>query len=157
MVKTAILSHTYPGPTVKKDPHEAAALARELNMFSVKVRDLNPEHYGFFASIPSPAETELCLAEIRYALDELHADGVVFMTRLGDDNHYLGHADFISVWQELNARRAVVFTHTTSAVGFTQVNASPPLPMMDYPHESARAAMDLILSDRLRLHASSKI
>jgi hypothetical protein len=31
--KTAILSHTAPGPTVKADPKEAAALARELNKF----------------------------------------------------------------------------------------------------------------------------
>ena len=153
-VKTAILSHTSPGPTVKTNPKEAAALARELNKFSAKVRDSDPKHYGFFASVPSLSDTELCLAEIRYALDELNADGVVFMTRYGSDNHYLGHADFIPIWQELNARRAVVFVHPTSAVGTTQVNKSLPLPMMDYPHESARTAMDLILSDRLRLHAS---
>lgn len=153
-VKTAILSHTAPGPTVKTNPKEAAALARELNKFSAEVRDSDPEHYGFFASVPSPSDTELCLTEIRYALDELKADGVVFMTRYGSNNHYLGHVDFISIWQELNVRKAIVFIHPTAAVGATQVNKSLPLPMMDYPHESARTAMDLILSDRFRLHAS---
>ena len=63
-VKTAILSHTAPGPTVKANPKEAAALARELNKFSADVRDSDPEHYRFFASVSSPSDTELCLAEI---------------------------------------------------------------------------------------------
>ncbi|KAG9201360.1 hypothetical protein G6514_005732 [Epicoccum nigrum] len=154
-VKTVTLSHTAPGLTVKADPKEAAALARELNKFSAEVRDLDPEHYGFFASVPSLSDTELCLTEIRYALDELKAEGVVFMTRYGSDNHYLGHADFIPIWQELNARKAIVFIHPTAAIGTTQVNKSLPLPMMDLPHESARTAMDLTINERLRLHASN--
>lgn len=76
------------------------------------------------------------------------------MTHYGSDNQYLGHVDFIPTWQELNARKAVVFIYPTAAVGTTQVNESLPQPMMDYPHESVRTAMNLILSDRFRLHAS---
>ncbi|KAH7304668.1 amidohydrolase family protein [Stachybotrys elegans] len=152
-VKTAILSHTAPGPEIKSDPHEAAALARKFNEFSAKVRDSDPEHYGFFASVPSLIDTSLCLAEIRYALDELKADGVILMTRYGSDNHYLGHADFIPIWQELNSRKAVVLVHPTHPVDVNLVNKCLPQPMIDYPHESARTAMDLILSDTFRSHA----
>ncbi|KAK2033244.1 amidohydrolase family protein [Colletotrichum zoysiae] len=152
-VKTAILSHTAPGPVVKSDPREASALARKLNEFSASLRDSDPEHYGFFASVPSLADTELCLAEIRYALDELKADGVMLMTRYGSDNHYLGHPDFIPIWQELNTRKAVVLVHPTHPVDVNLVNKCLPQPMMDYPHETARTAMDLILSDTFRLHA----
>jgi len=152
-VKTAILSHTAPGPVVKSDPKEAAALARQLNEFSAGVRDSDPEHYGFFASVPSLLDTTLCLAEIRYALDELKADGIILMTRYGSGNYYLGHADFVPIWKELNARKAVVLIHPTHPVDVTLVNKCLPQPMMDYPHETARTAMDLILSDTFRLHA----
>jgi predicted TIM-barrel fold metal-dependent hydrolase len=152
-VKTAILSHTAPGPEVKSNPKEAAELARQLNEFSARVRDSDPEHYGFFASVPSLIDITLCLTEIRYALDELKADGVILMTRYGSDTHYLGHADFVPIWQELNARKAVVFVHPTHPVDVALVNKCLPQPMMDYPHETARTAMDLILSDTFRLHA----
>lgn len=152
-VKTAILSHTAPGPEVKSDPRDAAVLARKLNEFSAKVRDSDPEHYGFFASVPSLIDISLCLAEIRYALDELKADGIMLMTRYGSDNHYLGHVDFIPIWQELNARKAVVLVHPTHPVDVNLVNQCLPQPMMDYPHETARTAMDLILSDTFRSHA----
>lgn len=57
-VQTAILSHTAPGPEIKTDPVEAAFLARELNSFSAKVRDDDPGHYGFFASLPSMLDTQ---------------------------------------------------------------------------------------------------
>jgi hypothetical protein len=152
-VKTAILSHTAPGPEIKSDPHEASVLARKLNEFSAKLRDSDPEHYGFFASVLSLIDTSLCLAEIRYALDELKADGIMLMTRYGSYNHYLGHADFVPIWQELNARKAVVLVHPTHPVDVNLVNKCLPQPMMDYPHETARTAMDLILSDMFRLHA----
>lgn len=47
-----------------------------------------------------------------------------------------------------------VFIYPTSAAGVTQFNKSLPLSMMDYPHESARTAIYLNVSGRLRLHAS---
>ncbi|KAL1581905.1 hypothetical protein WHR41_09481 [Cladosporium halotolerans] len=152
-IRTAILSHTAPGPEVKKDSIEAASLARAMNEFSAKVRDEHPEKYGFFASVPSLLDTERCIAEIRYALDELRADGVILMTRYGSDNQYLGHQDFNPVWQELNARKAVVFVHPTHPVDIALVHASLPQPMLDYPHETARTAMDLVMTDTLRRHA----
>ncbi|KAM0718974.1 hypothetical protein Q7P37_006046 [Cladosporium fusiforme] len=153
-VRTAILSHTAPGPEVKSDPIEAASLARQLNVFSAKIRNDDPEHYGFFASVPSMLDTERCVIEIRYALDELKADGIVLMSRYGPDNHYLGHPDLIPVWEELRRHQAVVFVHPTHAVDKNLVNASLPQPMMDYPHETARAAIDLITSNMLREHAA---
>lgn len=152
-VHTAILSHTAPGPEVKSSPSEAASLSRELNKFSAKIRDDDPEHYGFFASIPSMLDTERCIAEIRYALNELRADGIILMTRYGSGNHYLGHPDLIPIWDELNLHKAVVFVHPTHAVDTSLVNSSLPQPMLDYPHETARTAMDLITTDRLREHA----
>lgn len=75
------------------------------------------------------------------------------MTRYGSGNHYLGHPDLIPVWEELNRHNAVVFVHPTHPVDTNLVNASLPQPMADYPHETARAAIDLITMDTLRKHA----
>jgi len=94
-VGTTIFSVTAPGPTILAEPEAAAKLARELNEYCAKVRDIDPTRYGFFASVPSLLDTERCLAEIRHALDDLRADGIILFTRYGHDNHYLGHPDFI--------------------------------------------------------------
>ena len=99
--------------------------------------------------MPSLLDTKRTNEEIAFALDELHADGIILFTRYGTDNHYLGHADFRSIWQELNRRKAVVFIHPTHAVDTDLVNHHLPQPMFDYPHETGRTAMDLILSDTL--------
>jgi 6-methylsalicylate decarboxylase len=153
-IQTAILSATAPGPEVLSDPQESATLARRINEFNAAVRDKDPQHYGFFASVPSLLDQDRCLAEIRYAFDTLRADGVILMTRYGEGYKYLGHKDFLPIWNELNKRKAVVFVHPTHPVDINLVNKTLPQPMFDYPHETGRTAADLITSNTLRDHAS---
>lgn len=153
-VGTAILSCTAPGPDIEPDAGEAKELARACNEFNAKVRDAEPAAYGFFASVPSLLNADDAIEEIQYALDTLHADGVVLMTRYGQDNHYLGHADFAPIWDFLSSRKAVVFVHPTHPVDTKLVNSYLPQPMYDYPHETGRTAIDMITSDMLRKHAS---
>jgi len=59
-------------------------LARDVNEYAVKLRDEKPDHSGFFAALPSILSTEASLAELKYALDVLKADGVTLFTRYGD-------------------------------------------------------------------------
>lgn len=155
--KTAILSVTAPGPSIEKDTAAAASLARACNEYSAALCDQDPTTYGFFASVPSLLDTEAALMELAYALDVLGADGVTLFTRYGSDNHYLGHADFAPVWAELNRRKAVVFIHPTHPVDTALVNPSLPQPMFDYPHETGRTAMDLIIGGTLRSSPQCKI
>ena len=154
-VGTAFLSCTAPGPDIEKDPREGQKLARACNEFTAKVRDSEPKAYGLFASVPSLLNTEAAIEEMRYALDQLHADGITLMTRYGEDNHYLGHPDFIPIWDFLNERKAVVFVHPTHPVDTNLVNKHLPQPAWDYPHETSRAAMDMITQNMLRDHASN--
>lgn len=156
-VSKAILSVTAPGPVIKKDPLAAAKLARECNEAGAAVRDAHPTQYGFFASLPSLFDTQLAIEEIRYALDELRADGVVIFTRYGQGNNYLGHEAFEPVWAELSRRKAVVFVHPTHPQDTNLINNLLPQPMFDYPHETGRTAMDLITSGRLRQHSGCKV
>ncbi|EIN10265.1 amidohydrolase family protein [Punctularia strigosozonata HHB-11173 SS5] len=157
-IGTPILSVTAPGPAIVKDAKGAASLARACNEYVAGVRDASPAgRYGFFASLPSLFDTAACLTELAYALDVLHADGVTLFTRYGPANAYLGHEAFAPVWEELNRRKAVVFVHPTHAVDPRPANKNMPLPLVDYPHETGRTAVDMILSGATRRYADCKI
>lgn len=156
-VGTTILSMTAPGACIEHDAKAAAKLARQSNEAAAAIRDSQPHSYGLFASLPSLIDTDLALAELAYALDHLQADGVILFTRYGHDSHYLGHADFAPIWDELNRRQAVVFVHPTHGVDTSLVNSHLPQPMFDYPHETGRAAIDLITSGRMGKVSGCKI
>jgi len=53
------------------------------------------------------------LEEIAYAFDTLHVDGIGCMTSYGDK--WLGYSELAPVWEELNRRKATVYTHPTEA------------------------------------------
>lgn len=102
-------------------------------------------------------EPSAAIEEINNAFDNLQADGIVLYTRYGADNHYLGHPDFRDIWDLLDARGAVVFIHPTHPVDTALVNPSLPQPIIDYPHETTRAAVDLITSGTVRSHPNLKM
>ena len=153
-IATAILSVTAPGPCIEKDAVKAAKLARDCNEEVAALKRKNPANYGFFASVPSLFDTDLAIQEITYAFDKLDADGVILLTRYGKGNGYLGDPAFRPVRRILNERHATVLIHPTHPVDTNLVEDSLPQPMFDYPHETGRSALSLIVSDTLRTAAS---
>jgi predicted TIM-barrel fold metal-dependent hydrolase len=155
-ITTAILSPTAPGPGIEKDTNKAAKLARECNDFCANLRDSQPKRFGFFACVPDlEKDPSSVLQEIAYALDELKADGVILLTSYGEETpKYLGHPSFSPIWDALNARKAVVFIHPTHPAGSSLVSSRLPQPAFDYPHETGRTAIDLIMSHTLQDHAA---
>lgn len=143
-IKTAILSATAPGACILEG-QASFDLARRLNEYGAELVAKEPQKFGFFASLPSLIDTEAALAEIAYSLDVLHADGVTIFTSYGNNHTYLGHPSLEPIWAELNRRKAVVFVHPTHPVDTTPVNSKLPQPALDYPHETTRSAMDMIL------------
>ncbi|KAJ5753790.1 Amidohydrolase 2 [Penicillium nucicola] len=156
-VTTTILSITAPGPAIESDVAKASALARSCNLSAATIRDAKPTQYGFFASLPSLFDTEAVLEEIDYAYNTLQADGVTLFTRYGSGPHYLGHEAFRPIWADLSRRGAVVFIHPTHPVDTQLINPWLPQPMFDYPHETGRAAMDLLTSGVLRDYPGCKV
>jgi predicted TIM-barrel fold metal-dependent hydrolase len=156
-VRTNIFSVSTPGVMHISDPEESAAAARSMNEYCAALRNKDPESCGFFATVPSLEYIDLVLREIRYAFDTLHADGVTLFTRYGKGDGYLGHSDYVPVWEELNARKAVVFVHPLNNKNGELFNGKLPMPAFDWPHETGRTAMDMILNRRLQQFPNVKI
>lgn len=156
-VTTTILSVTAPGPCIEPDFVKGAALARSCNESAAAIRDSQPHKYGFFASVPSLFDMAAVLKEIDYAYTTLRTDGVTLFTRYGDGPNYLGHVAFRPIWADLSRRDAVVFIHPTHPVDTQLVSQWLPQPMFDYPHETGRAAMDLLTSGILQDYPGCKI
>lgn len=156
-VQSAILSVTAPGACIVQDPEAQAALARRLNEYAAGIRDEDHHGFGFFASLPDITNTTAALAEITHAFDTLGADGVTLFTRYGPNATYLGNPVLEPIWQELDRRAATVFVHPTHPVDTTKVNEYLALPLIDYPHETTRAAMDMITSRTLKKFPNVKV
>jgi predicted TIM-barrel fold metal-dependent hydrolase len=96
------------------DINNAAAMrkfSRLANEFSAKLCADHPGRFGQFAYVPFP-DVEGTLKEIEYAFDTLKADGIFLRTNYG--TKFLGDPLFAPVFEELNRRRAVLYTHPTS-------------------------------------------
>src|SRR5215510_14812960 len=110
-VATAITSPTT--PQVKPlDKDDAVRVARESNEFAKKLETDHPGRFGTFAMLPLPHIDE-SLKEIAHAFDTLKVDGIGMMTSYGDK--WLGYNEFAPIWEELNRRKATVYTHPTDA------------------------------------------
>lgn len=157
-IKARIFSVSTPGVSHIQDPVEASKIARSMNKLSSSIKAKSPASCGYFATIPSPLHTEHALKELRFAFDHLSADGVTLFTSYGPRDNYLGHEDFIPIWQELNVRKAVVFVHPCDN-GYESIkfNAKIPGPAFDWPHETGRTAMDMIVNGRMKQFPDVKI
>jgi len=141
-VATAILSPTTPQVTpLGKDT--AVRVSRESNEYSKKLESDHAGRFGTFAMLPLP-NVDDSLKEIAYAFDTLKVDGVGIMTSYRDK--WLGDAAFAPVWEELNRRKATVYTHPTGAN--CCVNLVPGIreSTVEFGADTTRSIASLILS-----------
>jgi predicted TIM-barrel fold metal-dependent hydrolase len=94
------------------DPSTAVRLTHESNEYAARLAGEHPGRFGVFAMLPLP-NIDGSLREIEYAFDTLEADGVGLYTNYGDK--WLGDPAFNPVFEEINRRHAVVYTHPISA------------------------------------------
>jgi predicted TIM-barrel fold metal-dependent hydrolase len=111
-VATSLLSIASPGVWHGRDIGAIRAATREINDYNAKLTVDYPKKFGMFALLPLP-DVEGSLKEVEYAFDTLKADGVGMRTPYGDLWH--GEPIFEPLYQELNRRNAIVFTHPQDA------------------------------------------
>jgi predicted TIM-barrel fold metal-dependent hydrolase len=141
-VATAMVSPTTPQVTFL-GKEEAARVARECNEYSKKLMSDHPGKFGLFATLPLPHVDE-ALKEIAYAFDTLKADGIGMMTSYGDK--WLGYPEFAPVWEELNKRKATVYTHPDGANCCVNLVKGLPETIVEFGADTTRSIGNLIFS-----------
>lgn len=143
-IATAITSPTTPQLGFLAAP-DAARVARESNEWAKKLESDHPGRFGTFAMLPMPHVDE-SLKEAAYAFDTLKVDGIGMMTSYGDK--WLGHPSFDPLWEELNRRKATVYTHPTSANCCKNLLPHIADSSIEYGTDTMRSIADLLFTGR---------
>ena len=142
-VATAILSVSTPQVSFVADAATARRLAREGNEWAAEQVRTHPGRFGSFAMLPMQ-DIGGALNELAYALDVLKADGIGLLTSYGDK--WLGHPSFAPVMDELNRRKAVLYTHPTAANCCGNLQPGVPPTVVEFGTDTTRTIVDLVFS-----------
>ncbi len=141
-IAVSVLSLIQPSASTA-DAEKARKVARLSNELGAQLARDHKGRFGSFATVPL-LDTEGALKEIGYALDTLKADGIGLMTSYQDK--YLGDAAFAPVWEELNRRRAVIYTHPLSPECCRNVKSGVPPAVVEYATDTTRTIASLVFS-----------
>ena len=152
-VTKSYLSISTPGVHFGDDA-AARDLARQVNEEGARLRQEHPDRFGFFASLPLP-DVDAAVTEMRYALDTLHADGVVLETNM--NGMYLGDDRLEPVYAEAASRRSVIFIHPTTPYEAEHLALGYPRPMLEFFFDTTRSITHLLLSGVLERQPELKV
>ena len=148
-VAIAIASPTTPQVT-PLGKEAAVRVARQSNEFAKQLMTDHPGRFGAFAMLPLPHIDE-SLKEAAYALDVLKLDGIGVMTNYGDT--WLGYASLAPIWEELNRRKATVYTHPTDANCCVNLVQGLHSSIVEWGADTTRTICNLIFSGTSRKYS----
>jgi predicted TIM-barrel fold metal-dependent hydrolase len=141
-VATAVTSITAPGLWFGH-VEQARRLARACNEYAADLSARYPRRFRIFACLPLP-DIDGSLAEIDFAFGALKADGIALFTHYGDK--WLGDPAFSPVFEELNRRGAVVYTHPITSQCAKNLVPDVPPQTIEYGTDTARAIASFVFS-----------
>ena len=145
-VGTSILSVTTPQVGFA-DGLNARRIARESNEYAARLGQDHKGKFGSFAMLPMH-DTDSALREMEYALDTLKADGIGLLTSYSDNGRdkWLGHPQFAPVMDELNRRKAILYTHPTAANCCRALQPEVPPTVIEFGTDTTRTITDIVFS-----------
>jgi predicted TIM-barrel fold metal-dependent hydrolase len=124
-------------------------LARECNEYAAKMMSDYPGRFGLFTMLPLP-DVDASLKEIEYGFDKLKADGVYMFTNWGGKSlygdKYLGDPALAPIYEELNRRNAIVYTHPKDAACCHDILPGVNGATIEYPMDTTRTILSLLSS-----------
>jgi predicted TIM-barrel fold metal-dependent hydrolase len=131
------------------DVETTRRLARECNEWAAKLASEYPGRLGTFIALPLP-DIDGSLREIEFGYSSLKADGVYMFTNWGGTflfgDKYLGDPALAPIYEELQRRRAVVFTHPRDSVCCRGIIPGVGGATIEYPMDTTRTIMSLLAS-----------
>jgi len=144
-IERTILSVSTPGVHFGDDA-AAKALARRCNEYVAELTEHTDGALGGFAAMPLPC-IDGAIREAEYALDILRMAGIGLLASYGD--HFLGDPVFDPLLEELDRRGAIVFVHPMGHPSSRGLTLAAPLWMVEYPLDTTRAAVNMIVKGTL--------
>jgi predicted TIM-barrel fold metal-dependent hydrolase len=141
-IAVSVLSLIQPS-AVTTDVEKGRKIARLSNEYGALLARDHKGRFASFATLPL-LDTEGTLKEIGYALDTLKAEGIGLMTSYQDK--YLGDASFAPIWEELNRRKAVIYTHPLSPECCRNIKSEVPPAVVEYATDTTRTIASLVFS-----------
>lgn len=153
-IQTSVLTVPAPQPYFG-DAQESAIICRELNEECAAIKSAHPGRFRFCAVLPLP-NVRAALAEAKYALEVLGADGVKLATNAY--GQYLGDEDLEPLMSYLNERKAVIIIHPHKPSSTNEALVKKvPLASYEYLAETTRAVLNMIASDVLVRYPDLKV
>lgn len=155
--RMAMLSVTTPGLWFG-NVQKTLAMTRLCNDYAAGMMKDHPGRYGLFAALPLP-DIDGSLKEIEYAFDTLKADGIGLFTSY--DGHFLGDERFAPIFEELNRRKAIVYTHPSEPK--CCVNMMPdirpmiPSAIIEYGTDTTRTIASFLFNGAARRYPDVKM
>ena len=130
-------------------------LSREINEYAAKMIATHPGRFGMFTMLPLP-DVDGSLKEIEYGFNTLKSDGVFLHTNWGGKalygDKYLGDVALAPIYEELNRRSAIVYTHPKDAACCTGIIPGVGSGTVEYPMDTARTIVSLLYSGTAAKH-----
>ncbi len=123
------------------DPAGSRKIARLSNEYAAQLMRDHPGRFGSFASIPFP-DIGASLREIEYAYDVLKADGIYLWTSY--NGKLLGDPATFPILEELNRRKAVVYTHPATPACCSQIMPYISINAIEGPVDTTRTMVSLL-------------
>ena len=153
-IRTSVLTMPAPQPYFG-DAEASAAVCRRYNEECAALKARYPGRFMFCAALPLP-DVPHAIAEARYAIEVLGADGIKLATN--SYGQYLGDPELDTLFAVLNEYNAVVILHPHRPEPVNrQVMRQTPLAMQEYLSETTRAVANMISRNVLARYPRVKV